>query len=95
MEEKNIKYRKLLRRYHGSFDSDEICQIVGIRLLSLLSNKLDKQSSGLYGDNGLVVLRTPSKQETDRIPKEIIDIFENAGFKVEIKTNMHIVTFWM
>ena len=77
----------------GSFDGAEICELVGIHILSLLSNKLDKQSTGLYRDDGLVLLRNTSKQKTDRIRKDIIEIFKNAGFKIEIKTNLHIVDF--
>ena len=77
----------------GSFDCANICELVGIHILSLLSNKLDKQSTGLYRDDGLVLLRNTSKQKTDRIRKDIIEIFKNAGFKIEIKTNLHIVDF--
>ena len=77
----------------SSFDGAEICELVGIRILSLLSNKRNKQSSGLYRDDGLVLLRNTSKQKTDRIRKDIIEIFKNAGFKIEIKTNLHIVDF--
>ena len=94
MEEK--KYKKLLRRHHGhmgSFDSAEICELVGIHIFSSLSNKLDKQSTGLYRDDGLVLLRNTSKQKTDRIRKDITEIFQNAGFKIEIKTSLHIVDF--
>ena len=32
----------------GSFDGVEICELVGIHILSSLSNKLNKQSTGLY-----------------------------------------------
>ena len=39
----------------GSFDGAEICELVGIHVLSLLSNKLHKQSTGLYRDDGLVL----------------------------------------
>ena len=77
----------------GSFDGAEICELVGIHILSLLSSKLDKQSTGLYRDDGLILLRNTSKQKTDRIRKYIIGIFKNAGFKIEIKTNLHIVDF--
>ena len=77
----------------GSFDGAEICELVGIHILSLLSNKLDKQSTGLYRDDGLVLLRNTSKQKTDRIRKDITEIFQNAGFKIEIKTSLHIVDF--
>ena len=64
-----------------------------IRILSLLSNKLDKRSTGLYKDEGLVLLRNTSKQKIDRIRKDIIEIFKNASFKIEIKTNLHIIDF--
>ena len=77
----------------GSFDGAEICELVGIPILFLLSNKLDKQSAGLYRDDGLVLLNEISKQKRDWIRKGIIEIFKNAGFKITIKTNLHIVEF--
>ena len=75
----------------GSFDGVEIFKFVGIHILSLLSNKLDKQSTGLYRDDGKVLLRNTSKQNTDRIRKDIIETL--VGFKIEIKTNLHIADF--
>ena len=71
----------------GSFDCAKICELLLIQILSLLSNKLDKQSTGLHSDVGLVLLRNTSKQKTDRIRKDIKEIFKNVGFKIEIKTN--------
>ena len=62
-------------------------------LSASITNKLDKQSTGLYRDDGLVLLRNTFKPKTDRIRKDIIEIFKNAGFKFEIKTNLHIVDF--
>ena len=47
----------------GSFDDAEIYELVCIHILSLLSNKLGKQSTGLYSDDGLVLLRNPFKQK--------------------------------
>ena len=49
----------------SSFDGAEICELVGIHILSFLSNKLDKQSAGLYRDHRLVLLRNTFKQEID------------------------------
>ena len=45
--------------------------------ISSLSNKLDTQSTGLYRDDGLVLLRNTAKQKTDRIQKDITEIFKN------------------
>ena len=78
----------------GNFDAADICELVGIHILSILSNKLDKQSTGFYRDYELVLLRNTSKQKTDRLRKDVIVIFKNAGFKIEIKTNLHIVHFF-
>ena len=64
-----------------SFHGAEICELVGIHILSLLSNKFDKQSTGLYRDDGLIRLRNTSKQKTNRIQKEMIEIFKNAALK--------------
>ena len=74
----------------GSFDGAQIRELVSIHILSLLQNELDKRSTGLYRDDGLVLLRNTSKQKTDRIRKDLIEIFKNTGFKIEIKTNLHI-----
>ena len=59
------KNRELLDVTTSSFDGAEICEIVGIHILSFLSNKLDKQSTGLYRDDRLVLLRNTFKQEID------------------------------
>ena len=91
MEEKKIQ--KAARRHHGSFDGAEICELGGIYILSLLSNKLDKKTTGLYRDDGLVLLRNTSKQKTDPIQRDIIEIFKNSGFKIEMKTNLRIIDF--
>ena len=77
----------------GSFDSAKICKLVSIHVLSLLLNKLDKQSTGLYRDDGMVLLRNTSKEETDWIQKDIIKTFKNTSFKIKVKTNVHIVDF--
>ena len=52
----------------GSFGV-EICKLVSIHILSLLSTKLNKLSSGLFRDDGLVLLRNTSKQKTSYTKK--------------------------
>ena len=74
----------------GSFDGAEICEPLGILILSLLWKKIDKKSTGLHRDDRLVLLRSTSKQKTERIRKDIIETFKNAGFKIKMKTNLHI-----
>ena len=39
------------------------------------------------------LINTSKQKTTDPIREDIIEIFKNAGFKFEIKTNLHIVDF--
>ena len=40
-----------------SYDGAEICELIGIYVLFLLANIIDKNNSGLYRDYGLILLR--------------------------------------
>ena len=77
----------------GSYDGAEVCELVGIYVLSLLAKYIDKNDSGLYRDDGLILLRNVNKQKMDRMRKNIIKIFKDVGFKIEIQTNPKIVDF--
>ena len=50
-----------------SYDETEICELVGIDILSRLSTIIDKNNCGLYRDNGLVVLRNANRHQIDRV----------------------------
>ena len=76
-----------------SYDGAEICELVGICLLFLLANIIDKNNSGLYRDDSLILLRNVNRQNMDRIRKNVIKIFKEVGFKIEIRTNLKIVDF--
>ena len=77
----------------GSYNGAEICELVGIYLLFLVANISDKSNSGLYRDDGFILLRNVNRQNVDRIRKNVIKIFKEVGFKIEIKTNLKIVDF--
>ena len=77
----------------GSYDGAEICELVGIFLLFLLAHIIDINSSGLYRDDGLILLLYVNRQNMDRIRKNVIKIFKEVEFKIEIKTNLKIVDF--
>ena len=67
----------------GSYDGAEIYELVTIYLLFLLAN-IDENNSGL---------RNVNRQNMDRIRKNVIKIFKEVGFKIEIRTNLKIVNF--
>ena len=63
----------------GSYDGAEVCELVGIYLLSLPASIIDK-----CWDDGLILLRNVNEQEMDRVRKNVIRIFIEIGFKIEI-----------
>ena len=68
----------------GSFDGAEICELVGLYIQSNLENILPKTNFGLYRDDGLILLRNLNGRQMDKKRKNIIKIFEDIGFSVEI-----------
>ena len=48
---------------------------------------------GLYRDDGLLLLRKMNGQKTDKIRKQVIKLFKDAGFLLEIKTKLKQIDF--
>ena len=66
----------------GSYDGAETCELVGIYILSILAKRINKKDTGLYRDDGLIILRNYNGPKTDRTRKDIIRIFKQIGFKL-------------
>ena len=77
----------------GSYDGAEICRLVGIYILSRLATIIDKKGCGIYRDDGLLVLRNVIGQHIDRVRKNVIQLFKDIGFFIDIVTNLKIVNF--
>ena len=91
MEEERI--RELLWRYDGKQRWSWNLWTYGIYILSQLSNLLPREDTGLHRDNGLILLRNINGQLTDRIRKNVIKLFKEIDFKIEIETNLKILSF--
>ena len=75
----------------GSFDGAETCDLVGLYLLSDLSNLLGN-NVGLYRDDCLAVVNASNKK-TEDIKKKICAIFRKHGLKITIEANKTVVDF--
>ena len=53
----------------GCYDGAEVCELVGIYILNKLSNIIDKDSIGLYRDDGLGIFESLSEHEIEREKK--------------------------
>ena len=78
----------------GSLDGPEMCELVGLYILSPLQKKVNKKDNTLYRDGGLVILRKSNGRTTDVYRKYIITIFKTFGFNIDIQTNLKIVDFF-
>ena len=77
----------------GSYDGVEVFEFVGIYLLSLLANIIDKNKSGLYRDDRWIYLRNVNGQKIDCVGKNVGKTFKEVGCKIEIQTQPKIVNF--
>ena len=76
----------------GGFHGAEVCDLVGLYLLSQLSQVLPKALVGVYRDDGLAV-SAATKRQNENIKKDICKIFTQNGLSITIDANMKVVNF--
>ena len=64
---------------------NQVCELIGIYLLSLLVNTIDKKCPGLYHMMGNHI-RNINRQKINLVKMNAIKIFKEVGFKIEIQT---------
>ena len=77
----------------GDYDSTEICDLMGIFMLSLLRKKYSSNNICLYLDGGLSVLRNISGQQAEKHTKIIQKFFRDKGLQTIIKCNLKVVDY--
>ena len=87
------KNTKLFDVAMGAYDGAEVCEIVGLFLLNNLANKYDKNSVGLYRDDGLALFKNINDHRADKIRKEFHQLFKENGLSLEIKCNLKTVNY--
>ena len=74
----------------GSFDGSEICEMVGLYLLTKLTSKtgpFKPEQVGLYRDDGLAAIKG-SGPEIEKLKKKVSEIFKDAGLKITWEGNI-------
>ena len=59
----------------GSYDGADMCEIVGLLMLDMLSKLFEKNSIGLYRDDGLSIFRNYNGHQSDKVRKELTKLF--------------------
>ena len=73
----------------GSYDGAEVCELVGLYLLNLLTNEFGKNNIGLYRDHGLSCFQNISGLDSEKICK----IFTENGLNITVECNLVITDF--
>ena len=77
----------------GSNDGAEVCELIGIFMLSLIGSKYNPNSIGLYRDDGLTVFKNTSGPQSEKNKKTFQKMFQNKGLDVIITCNTKIVNY--
>ena len=76
----------------GSLDSAEVCELVGLFLISQLERFIPKSQIGLYRDDGLAVVNLPGP-EVERLRKNVSKLFASHKLKVTTEVNIRATDF--
>ena len=71
----------------GGFDGAEVCELVGLYILSKLGAVIDQKHIGLYRDDGLGAVQLPGPQ-VEKLRKTVFQIFKSMGLSVTIEANL-------
>ena len=78
----------------GSFDGAEVCELVGLYLLSKIADVIGSNGSvGLYRDDGLAAIRCTSGRVLDRIRKDVTEVFKRENLSITCTTNLIVTDF--
>ena len=75
----------------SSYDGAKVCELVGIQVLSTLTNSIPEKNSGLYRDDSDEKWKRTKKP--DRTRKEVNKIFKEIDIKIKIQTSLKVVEF--
>ena len=89
MKKQNEAFDVTMRSYDGA----EVCELVGLFILSELTNLMDKNSIGSYRDDGLAILKNCSEKAADKMRKDVIGIFRQYGLRITCDIGLRQVYF--
>ena len=75
----------------GPYEGAEVCELIGIFMLSLAGNKYNPNNIGLYRYDGLAVFKNTRGPQSEKIKKNFEKVFKNKGLDIIIKCSLKIV----
>ena len=76
-----------------AYDGAEVCELIGIFMLSLLSKHINKNHIGLYRDDGLAILKNTSGPEAEKLKKKIQKLFKEKDLDIFVQCNLKTTNY--
>ena len=77
----------------GAFDGAEVCELIGLCIISSINESIKFESIGLYRDDGLAVLKSATGSESERMRKRLIKTYQDNGLSISSQTNITSANF--
>ena len=76
----------------GSFSGAEVCELVGLFLLSQITEIVPSHLVGIYRDDG-VMITDARPRSAEKLKKQLCEIFSRNGLSLEAQANVKIINF--
>ena len=76
-----------------AYDGAEVCELIGIFILSLLSKHINKNHIGLNRDESLAILKNISDPEAEKLKKKLQKLLKVNDLDVIIQCNLKITNY--
>ena len=77
----------------GSYDGAEVCKIVGLFMLDILSKLFEKISISLCRDDGLSIFRNYNSHQSKTVQKDLTKLFLKYQLNLHIKCKLKTVDY--
>ena len=77
----------------SAYNGAQICELVGTFFLYKLSLKYNKNDIDLYRDDGLAIFKNISGPKSEKVKKNIQELFKENQLDIVIQCNMKMVNY--
>ena len=78
----------------AAYDESEVCELIGIFILSLLSKHINKNHIGLYRDDGLAISKNTRGPEVEKREKKFQKLFKEKDLDIIVQYNLNINNYF-
>ena len=76
-----------------AYDGAEVCELIGIFILPLLSKHINENHIGLYRDESLAILKNTSDPEAEKLKKKLQKLLKENDLDIIIQWNLKITNY--